>query len=1171
MKKSAHPPVEAKQRFTADDVEIGRLIGSGKQGQVFLAKFKKSTRKCVVKKMSLWGVSPKEKEKMLREAEILEEAWRHPNIVRYLGTYEEENALCIVLEACQGGTLHDTLHGSDGPKAVITKEPLPEEIIMHWLVQLLLALKHLHELHIMHRDLKPANVLLSKNMRVIKLGDFGIAKQLDDTCDLAQTVVGTPYYMPPELLNGEPYTYAADMWSLGCVAYEMAAQRRAFTSGSLPFLVMQITRCNYPALPSYYSRPFTQLVDSMLRSNPQERPTAAALLLLPFVRKHSAVLLGESMPCAGPTLPRPRSALSGKGVERRSAADGASTASAPTEGKVKKKKKLKKKKKKAPNDGTAPTAIPGSKPRKASGRRPADKPGTLKRSCSAPQPAVVPGVGGALEVAMCQALKKSGPSTFKKELKKWEKTRQAPDERKVLAEARYAARQQELRNSRRQVRDNDERVKRHREDVMQQFHQQIKEKAEEGVREAERGFIAAVLMDGEADTASGTAGFHPRPRLDRTAPGAEPRCFSSVPLGEGDFDGAVPGDCGDDDEDEMWSPRSASTTQSQLHASRFATAHAAAGAARKLMEPEVQIQATQWMRHDDATEGGDAGIWAPDDARGGDSLLSTLSESLLDTFDDSNARFDLLLEACGGSEVRGVGPGFLAGRREDSLGELAAERSLCRHVDNVLQELVESTCAEADFLHRTSRQLRSRQAAARGPGLPHHARPEALEGSAVIALPFEFQNPRGSCAGPLPRANSSWAEESHKTTAGGLQTPRSGTWRTLVEEEISRPQTALNAPTAGTTAPVRGAAGPTRPATAPQLASPPPRPARVPGIRVCSGPDGPVQAEQLVLHDGRPGSPPELCNARVQEVMLMPEAGRRASSLEDPLLAPSASESEEEREEREAGGQPRGEGSSRGASSPTSASAQHPRRLQSSPPRRVSSTRQQPQVSAEAGEVAAGGSQRPRHRQLSARSKSSLRLAEALSAAVGDAEEDQEEVLEVQVPQEWQLAWDDMEQQWAESTANSTRIELAHGLNTEGRDNDGEDEEEDEEQDMKDALRRWFSESPRHSGSHRDHKHDDPHVDSGEGCSRCLTEKSESSSAEEVSDEELDFLEEEDEEGEDDEEEERARREEERQAAGPSEEAADIAPEEGDDDDSSLSLDLGAGREVVFSDDSLEG
>jgi NIMA (never in mitosis gene a)-related kinase len=70
-------------------------------------------------------------------------------------------------------------------------------------------------------DIKPANIFMNKAQDIIKLGDFGIAKQLDGTQDLAETQVGTPCYMSPELLNGEPYTFAADIWALGCIAYEV--------------------------------------------------------------------------------------------------------------------------------------------------------------------------------------------------------------------------------------------------------------------------------------------------------------------------------------------------------------------------------------------------------------------------------------------------------------------------------------------------------------------------------------------------------------------------------------------------------------------------------------------------------------------------------------------------------------------------------------------------------------------------------------------------------------------------------------------------------------------------------------------------------------------------------------------------------------------------------------
>ena len=95
-------------------------------------------------------------------------------------------------------------------------------------VQITLALDFIHTRKILHRDLKSQNVFLTKDGQ-IKLGDFGIARVLNRTVDLAQTSIGTPLYMSPECCNNKPYSFKSDVWSLGCILYEMC------TGGRHPF------------------------------------------------------------------------------------------------------------------------------------------------------------------------------------------------------------------------------------------------------------------------------------------------------------------------------------------------------------------------------------------------------------------------------------------------------------------------------------------------------------------------------------------------------------------------------------------------------------------------------------------------------------------------------------------------------------------------------------------------------------------------------------------------------------------------------------------------------------------------------------------------------------------------------------------------------------------------
>ena len=102
---------------------------------------------------------------------------------------------------------------------------------MNWFVQICFAIKYIHDKNILHRDLKLSNIFLSSNGD-INLGDFGIAKVLDNSDEFAKTIVGTPYYLSPEICLRRPYNQKSDIWSLGCILYELMNMKHAFEASS---------------------------------------------------------------------------------------------------------------------------------------------------------------------------------------------------------------------------------------------------------------------------------------------------------------------------------------------------------------------------------------------------------------------------------------------------------------------------------------------------------------------------------------------------------------------------------------------------------------------------------------------------------------------------------------------------------------------------------------------------------------------------------------------------------------------------------------------------------------------------------------------------------------------------------------------------------------------------
>ena len=131
-------------------------------------------------------------------------------------------------------------------------------MIWTYAAQILQALKYLHDLNILHRDLKGANVFISDNGQSIKLGDLNVSKVAKSS--YAKTQTGTPYYLSPEVWKGEPYNSKCDVWSLGCVLYELAALSPPFTANSLEDLYKKVLKGQYSKLPGKYSSDLTKFI-----------------------------------------------------------------------------------------------------------------------------------------------------------------------------------------------------------------------------------------------------------------------------------------------------------------------------------------------------------------------------------------------------------------------------------------------------------------------------------------------------------------------------------------------------------------------------------------------------------------------------------------------------------------------------------------------------------------------------------------------------------------------------------------------------------------------------------------------------------------------------------------------------------------------------------------------
>ncbi|NXG59552.1 NEK1 kinase, partial [Hemiprocne comata] len=253
-----------------------RKIGEGSFGKAILVKAKENDQQYVIKEINISKMSNKEREESRREVAVLANM-KHPNIVLYRESFEENGCLYIVMDYCEGGDLFKKINAQKGIL-------FSEDQILDWFVQICLALKHIHDRKILHRDIKSQNIFLTKD-GTIQLGDFGIARVLNSTAELARTCIGTPYYLSPEICQNKPYNNKSDIWALGCVLYEMCTLKHAFEAGNMKNLVLKIISGPFPPVSMHYSYDLRNLLSQLFKRNPRNRPSVNSILEKNFIAK----------------------------------------------------------------------------------------------------------------------------------------------------------------------------------------------------------------------------------------------------------------------------------------------------------------------------------------------------------------------------------------------------------------------------------------------------------------------------------------------------------------------------------------------------------------------------------------------------------------------------------------------------------------------------------------------------------------------------------------------------------------------------------------------------------------------------------------------------------------------------------------------------------------------
>ncbi|KAJ7572185.1 kinase-like domain-containing protein [Mycena floridula] len=220
------------------DYQLGDSLGKGAFGQVYRALNWATGETVAVKEIQLGNIPKGEIGEIMSEIDLLKNL-NHPNIVKYKGFVKTREYLYIILEFCENGSLH-----------AISKRfgKFPEKLVAVYIAQVLEGLMYLHDQGVIHRDIKGANILTNKD-GTVKLADFGVASSTTTGAVSNDAVVGSPYWMAPEVIEQSGATTASDIWSVGCLVIELLEGHPPYhTLAPMPAL-FRIVQDDCPPIP----------------------------------------------------------------------------------------------------------------------------------------------------------------------------------------------------------------------------------------------------------------------------------------------------------------------------------------------------------------------------------------------------------------------------------------------------------------------------------------------------------------------------------------------------------------------------------------------------------------------------------------------------------------------------------------------------------------------------------------------------------------------------------------------------------------------------------------------------------------------------------------------------------------------------------------------------------
>ena len=262
--------------------QIIEKIGKGTFGIVYKVKKFNDPFIYVIKQISLEGLTDFQINQVYSEVKILS-LIKSKYVVKYYESFLEDDNLNIVMEYCDNGDLNNYLNEQKKKN-----KPLKEDLIWKIFIKITLGLTTIHKMKILHRDLKSLNIFLKKDME-IKIGDLGVAKELNQA-SFANTIIGTPYYLSPEMCEDKPYNQKSDVWALGVILYELCTFRHPFTAGNHAALILKIMNANPAPILACYSSSLQKIVNCLLEKKIEKRPNCLDILNMKIIAEKAKML-----------------------------------------------------------------------------------------------------------------------------------------------------------------------------------------------------------------------------------------------------------------------------------------------------------------------------------------------------------------------------------------------------------------------------------------------------------------------------------------------------------------------------------------------------------------------------------------------------------------------------------------------------------------------------------------------------------------------------------------------------------------------------------------------------------------------------------------------------------------------------------------------------------------